>query len=65
MLSENNKVTAFISLTTLAVIGFFVSLSCFTIVDVGHRGVYVSMGSMSNSLVLPNSSVLPTIPVSK
>lgn len=52
MLKETEgKAIGFISLTALIVIGLIVSLTCFTIVDVGHRGVYVSMGSMSNDLL--------------
>lgn len=51
MFKEENKVFGITTLITLAIIGFFVSLTCFTIVDVGHRGVYVSMGSMSNDLL--------------
>jgi len=51
MFKEENKVISFFGLAVIAIIAFFVSLSCFTIVDVGYRGVYVSMGSMSNTLL--------------
>lgn len=51
MFKEESKALGITTLITLAIIGFFVSLTCFTIVDVGHRGVYVSMGSMSNDLL--------------
>lgn len=51
MFKEESKAFGITTLIILAVIGFFVSLFCFTIVDVGHRGVYVSMGSMSNDLL--------------
>lgn len=51
MFTEANKAIGVTFLSILIIIGFFVSLTCFTIVDVGHRGVYVSMGSMSNDLL--------------
>lgn len=51
MFKEESKAFGITTLIILAIIGFFVSLTCFTIVDVGHRGVYVSMGSMSNDLL--------------
>jgi prohibitin 2 len=50
MFTEANKAIGFTSIITLAIIAFFVSLTCFTIVDVGQRGVYVSMGYMSENL---------------